>query len=392
MDFFSYQNQVIMIPNSVCLQATKRLRLDFGSTRSNSVNLKSRGSSGSSGADDNIQTSRTSQNKPFEWDNYKIELLVYGMIRKNVNKKVGVRDISAIILYYTKNTLKDYHLHNSNYSTIKYLSDKSILCNFRILGDSRYQMRYHHAFSLVVFTPYISDIFDNKISSIKKINDKPPDNFNIVHDMKVSVTKCQCASFGNNHFWLHLGVICIPKNKKIGFNEIENTLLSNKNYASKKERLSLYFNQLRNASCGDDFDDCDASNDDKSSKWGDIESYFLEVSPSVTYMYINDIYKDLSSIKCTKKDFFQMRIEGNINSYDSNQYYLSFLKSDEIIGRDQKFNIFREGKIALNFDKFDYLFALSSDRCGCPETQDVDGFEYKVTTSTKIDYNCTCHI
>ena len=38
------------------------------------------------------------------------------------------------------------------------------------------------------------------------------------------------------------------------------------------------------------------------------------------------------------------------------------------------------GRIKLDFNKYDYLYSISSFRCGCNEN--VDGFEFEISLNT----------
>ena len=89
---------------------------------------------------------------PFEWTDNKINLISFGMTRKY--SKYAVPDISSIIIIYLKNMLINYHINNNNYSKIKYMSNNTFLCNF-------YFNNTKHYYSTIIFTPFISNIFNN---------------------------------------------------------------------------------------------------------------------------------------------------------------------------------------------------------------------------------------
>ena len=66
---------------------------------------------------------------------------------------------------------------------------------------------------------------------------------------------------------------------------------------------------------------------------------------------------------------------------NKNEYYLYFIndnQTDNIIGSDKIKDPFINGKVKLDFNNFDYLFALTSKRCNC---ENRDGFEFRVSFS-----------
>ena len=68
---------------------------------------------------------------------------------------------------------------------------------------------------------------------------------------------------------------------------------------------------------------------------------------------------------------------------DKNEFYLYFRINTKRIEKKEsthyyKNNNIKNGKIKLDFDKFEYLFALTSLRCGC-ERKRVKGFEFEVS-------------
>ena len=86
----------------------------------------------------------------FEWNDDKITLLCRGYTRNNI--KMGINDISSIIFKYIKHVFKDYHINNEQYSKLSYMSDNSVICNFKI------NKKVKHCFSTIIFTPFISKL------------------------------------------------------------------------------------------------------------------------------------------------------------------------------------------------------------------------------------------
>ena len=147
----------------------------------------------------------------FEWDDEKLDTLVYGYTRNNI--KFGIPDISSIILIYIKHLFVNYHINNKKYSNIKYMNNNTIICNFRITNnfdDNICIFSYDkHRFSAMIFAPYISKIFNN--NSIQ------------TYKMKINLVKCECNYFSNKYNF-QCGIIMIPRtnNNSYKFKQLKN--------------------------------------------------------------------------------------------------------------------------------------------------------------------------
>ena len=68
-------------------------------------------------------SSEINENTVFEWNEYRIKLLVWCITRREL--KIGIKDLSSIIYYYLKDMLLNYHINNDRCSNIKYLSNNN---------------------------------------------------------------------------------------------------------------------------------------------------------------------------------------------------------------------------------------------------------------------------
>lgn len=82
---------------------------------------------------------------------------------------------------------------------------------------------------------------------------------------------------------------------------------------------------------------------------------------------------------CLKRnDYVEICVDYN---QDNDKAWLYFTKNSDfskVIGKNVRENEFKFGKIELDFDKYDYLYAFSSARCGCND-KDIKGFEFEVS-------------
>ena len=94
---------------------------------------------------------RLSNNDPiFEWNEETAKLFTVAFVRNNVNR--AIPEISSIVYYYLRDILFDYHINNYKYSKIKYLSNNSILCNFK---SNNRRIKLKHWDSTIIFAPYV---------------------------------------------------------------------------------------------------------------------------------------------------------------------------------------------------------------------------------------------
>ena len=131
----------------------------------------------------------------FKWTNKHVSLLCIGYVRQYLT--VGVKDLSYLIFIYFKTMVIDYHIIEPKYSRLSYLSDKSVICNFKILNKDN--KKNDHDFSTLIFTPYISTLLNTK--QINKLNC-------LFCGIKITLRKaeCQIVSPSEYHFkmWFNL--------------------------------------------------------------------------------------------------------------------------------------------------------------------------------------------
>ena len=111
-------------------------------------------------------------NKIFEWKEEKVKLLIFGFVRDYI--AIAIPDISSIIYYYLSTMLFGYHINNNKYSTVKYMSNNDII----------YHSKRIHRWTTAIFTHYISNIFNNYLSSFS--NSKSNENITkITHKINI---------------------------------------------------------------------------------------------------------------------------------------------------------------------------------------------------------------
>ena len=279
----------------------------------------------------------------FEWQKETVECLIFGYVRDNIDS--AIPDISSIIYQYLSEMLFDYHINNKKHSIIKYTKN-NIICNFKI-HNNNIEQSYKY-WSTIIFTPYISDMFNN-INNI---------NFGICKkEMIISYPKRKKelieAKIFDSEFRFQCGIICIPKDKKIEIKKLKN----------------IYENTTINDGFGLwSLEEC------KINPFNIFNNYHVYCTNSSNYFGINKnwnflgltTYMPASRIKNDLKKYIKISIECNINK---KEYYLSVIKNGEMLGSDRIRNEFIKGKVKLDFVNNDYLFSLSS----------MQGFEFEVT-------------
>ena len=99
----------------------------------------------------------------FEWTEEKVKLLIFGVVRDTIDGATGsiivhpgaIPDVSSIIIYYLKDTFCNYHINNSKYSNIKYLSNNNIICNLAIKILQSYHIVLQRLFLRHIFQQYL---------------------------------------------------------------------------------------------------------------------------------------------------------------------------------------------------------------------------------------------
>ena len=286
------------------------------------------------------------RNKLFEWNEQIVSLLVFGYVRENIN--FAIPDISSVINNYLKNMFFDYHINNKKYCNVKYLSNDKILCNFRIINES---IKRKHNCSTIICTPYISEIFKNYESKI--INNNNNINEKTYLTINVKLVKNDCPKI----YYFSCGLICIPKKSKINLKELKNIY---ENIETLKNDDCRYFptneNCLKNCKVH-------AISWNKENRNVNIGCDFGRIS-------------DCCQSKPQKPQFY-ICIDHNIIS---NIYAVHFMDYyGNIIGNNKSNNEIVNGKLKLDFDTFDYLFAMYSNRCGCSKESKIKKFEYQIS-------------
>ena len=126
----------------------------------------------------------------------------------------------------------------------------------------------------------------------------------------------------------------------------------------------------------------------------DFESYFLSYDYFATHngdcgVYSKTCYSDnivsvVSGLKLYKNDGLEVCVEAiDCIAIGNKEYFLYFVDHNKwnsnVVGENSAKNKFINGKLKLHFDKYDYLFALSSRSCECDTQRNVKGFEFEVS-------------
>ena len=317
-----------------------------------------------------IDTTSINNGQVFEWTNDKVSLATYGMRRKHVNFKI--EDIASVIIKYLLVNLDD-HVNRSSYSTIKFMSDDSIYCNFDINYDSSWKnndprivrKRYRY-YSTIIFAPLISNTASNlKNHYLFKISDVTAD------DKQHEWFDFQCGLFG------------ISKCQNISLKQIKNCyeretdiniqMSSFRKINQLFGKFKVCYLRLRTYQTGGYHGDLLDFNGKprKEANCTIVEKYLCtepKDNETVRDYYVERCDNDVLQMFDKKTDNIYVCIDRN-NA--TNEYYLSFKKNDTIIGGPSysRFN----GYIKLDFNKFNYLFALSSRQ----------GFQYSVSFESK---------
>lgn len=277
----------------------------------------------------------------FEWDAKKVELFVFGYVREQIQS--AIPDISSIIHYYVKDMLFDYHINNTKYSNIKYLSNDNIICDFRIMHDL---IPNKFGMSTIIFTPSISSI----------------NNKSIIHRMHIKMIQNDCIWCSWNYS-CNVGIIVLPDNNN-DFKTIQNVI-------GKDDDLSLKFvNGLDKYDryILDYFKMCHT-------EWNRVIFIEGERGSNVVKMC-------RSSCKKKKKIDVTVNLEYDIQCDNYGLWWTS--DGNYYPGSDTKKVEYKDSfKIKLNLNNKKVLFGLSSSRCGCNTNFNKNGFEYEVCFSSE---------
>ena len=300
----------------------------------------------------------------FQWNEKNINLLMYGYTRNNIN--FGIPDICSIIYIYLFDLLLNYHISNSKYCNLKYLSNNNIICNFNMHGND---IIYLYNQSMIIFTPYLSFVFNN----INKTNNIT----RIIRKMKCQLITNNCQE---KEFILQCGIIGIPKNDssynlKHIKNVIENSQYFSSSVCDARDDLSL----------------CNIMFQDGLQCFRNCITHFVAINKFGTWYGYNfydnhtllDTYDNKFNIN-NINDTIEVCIKYNTILKD---YKCYFVQNNTLIGTNIVLNnaCFENGKITIDFQNYDYLFALSSRRCDCKQFSKCNGIEYKLSITNSFE-------
>ena len=193
--------------------------------------------------------------------------------------------------------------------------------------------------------------------------------------MKVNVTKNGCNELNKNKmFWFQCGLIVIKKETEKGINEL-------KKIYENVEMFHIHRIALRSI------------NGCKIKPFNEYNCYCYE------FYGVSKVTRIESTANSTYQTYYKSNKELKLNNcvnvcieyiINKNKYYLYFEicnhennNTNQIVRNNKTEDVygFEDGKIELDFDKYDYLYALSCRRCGCSQvedTKDWPGFECEV--------------
>ena len=265
-------------------------------------------------------------NTIFEWDAHKVEALIFGFVRDNIDNTIP--DISSIIRYYLKDNFFDCHIYNQQCSSIKYMSDNSITCNFNS------KTKYKYYWSTIIFTPYISELF--KLNNTTNLN-------NYTNRM---IVKCDDYESG---LLVQCGILSIPKNKKIELKTLKNDYFKLKNPA-KTFALHRIYDEVEPML--------------EIAPWNKYKRYYFYGNENFGYYGIDKTWnyqqlfptnknQELTVVNILELEVCIRCIKNYSKSYE---YYLYFKKNKDTLGNHKTIQYNQK----LDFDNNDYLFVLSS--------------------------------
>ena len=254
-------------------------------------------------------------------------LLVFGLIRGILGKTVpGFRDIASLIIHYGKflffNSVIQY-----GYGSINYLRNQSVLCIFRstlTLQDSQKIISTVginiHPISSVILSPYLSEMID----------------ILLYQQIIFKILKMDCNLKLSYRF--RVGIIIVPKNDKKNIN-----INFNNDTFRKWGYLSFYSDFLTGIF---------------------FKNFILKSQyDTMSINFQNGMYEYYNNNNIVYKHSFSDLKENDCIVMNINKKYLQWKKTNVILQ-----------SIDLDFDRFDYLIAMSSTNCrgwtqNCPNNK-----------------------
>ena len=316
------------------------------------------------------------------WRSQRINLLCCGFVRNSTStfkEHFPCKDVSSIVAYY----IIDFHLqfiHNHHYSKVYHdLTSSSIRINLKHRVKDN-----PHGCSMIIFKPFLSQLLNDIIIKQKLIQNKEnkenkdikkTTNRSNTRGIKLTIqhNKLDCGSdwYAGGGYSIFYGLIGVPKSN--------NSFKNNWNYSTDDlvKNIERAFTNLKFIENNSRITFLDINN--KHETFSKFCAQFLHLSGYTKHgihrcnFGTNGDYISTEAIEC------QLKPQDSITvCVDFEKQHLFFLYNSNIrIKEMYQDPSVHNGNIKLDFDKYHYLFGLSSLRCGCQE-QHLAGFQFSV--------------
>ena len=286
-------------------------------------------------------------------------------------------------------------IHNASNCKVEYDKNSDMICNFKVQNYKNKNKNNSnscnsisvdknedtHGWSTIVFKPCIGTIN----SSSNNWNTK-----DIQESMTIELIKNECKNswYKNGGHYVQCGIIGVPK------------IQLDKNNGLNRYVFEKALSEIDSCALMDNFNDCNLRN--SKLKEFDISTYYMyfafnsysnqyacylghnnNVNFSTIYdsnsnYFVQSKYNAKYCLKAREQSKHKHCIEILI---ENNQlYFVRWMKNKEKDknknkNKDVEMLKTKHDKAGLDFDKYDYFYALSSRRCGCTDSK-ISGFEF----------------
>lgn len=311
-----------------------------------------------------------------------------GFLRQHMS--LGVDDISTIVVRYV--CMTDV-IHNRNYCHIySNIKDEGYKCHFRIKTND--YIIDKHCGSPVIFGPFLSQILKKKKKKHAISNDHNDEAKNNsllpLTNIQVCIEKNECnhKTYQNqNGYNFQCGLIAIPKKF---FSSSDDLDVDDSSYNAGFEKIHTIMDSKPSYK----FENCWLQHIYKMDKqFNEFKSYHYQWSYNTIEhserFYINASKHGETSTFAHKNAVIEKiskyKDKINFNVYFDSKEKQYFAQCDPNYSKTKQMSLHFElaessyaNTIPLNFDQFDYLFAMASKRCDCDKNENVTGFEFSV--------------
>ena len=312
-----------------------------------------------------------------DWRGQKINLLCCGFVRSKTLifeefQHFPCEDISSIITHY----VTDFDLQAIyNHHHCKVYCDpisRNIIINLKHTWKNN-----DHTCSMIIFQPFVSQLLNRSFSGVR---------------LTVKHTAIDCPSiwYCNGGYFIEYGLIGVPKPPRAHLKDNINNCNNDKNCLALLQNIEKTLKNFQKMQFGEEktinrmnFFDIDK----KHKSFAKFCTHFLRVSHYTiygvkrSYFGTNDdahdhhLSKNTRALNLEQQDSISICVDCEKQHLYFDHNGTCFKETD----LDQN-SITENGIIKLDFEKYYYLFALSSIRCACDEKQN-DGFRFSVSVN-----------